>query len=514
MSAARYAAALAACQAGDMVLCAALAAQILTDEPDHGPALLLRAVSCPSDQPARAIALHAAACRKAPHDAEAWFNYGVALESRSLLTPAMAAYRRAIALDPMHFGALLNGTQMIRVHEHFEEALVLARRLQQFDPDHPAGYTHEAISLQHLGQLEESDAAFAEAVGRSAEPELLHWEHHFSLLQREQFEPAWAAYETRFACGRFNGVEDMAFALPRWQGAAGEHVLVYGEQGIGDQLMFAAALPDLAARAGKVSLALAPALVDLFAASFPDIAILPIERGGDPDECAAVAAAAGSERPVDSVLAIGSLMTHFRNARSDFTGKPYLRPSDAARAFWRKRARRGEAAGLRVGLCWASNPAPDRFFSARRAVHKTMPLAVMARLAEAADATFVAVTNVPLDRESDPSGRAAAIADVSADLVSLDRTAALLETLDLLITVDTGVAHLAGALGVPVWVLLHRAGDARWGRHGATACYWYDSAELLWQDRQGDWDAVIDTVAARLAALAAPARRGKARRAS
>lgn len=514
--------ALAALHEGRAAACHALAGQVLGRDPLCGPAQLLRAVTCDEQQAVLATALHAASCRNAPFDAEGWFNYGVLLEGRQQLTSAVAAYRRAILLDPLHEGALLNGTQLIRVHEFFDEALALSYRLQQMRPDCPMGYTHAAISLQHLGRLDESDRYFALARERSSDPTLLDWEHHFSLLARKQFRLAWQKYEARFACGKFNGVEDMAFALARWAGGAAEHVLVYGEQGLGDQLMFAGALPDLARRLGKkrvgrISLAVAPPLVELMAASFPDVQVVGIGNGQDAAECRRVLAQAGSAVPVDSVLPFGTLMTHFRNDAQDFTGAPYLRPSRAAQGYWRGHPLfAGEPASgkgrrrLRVGLCWASNPAPDRFHSARRARHKTMPLAVMAPLARLAQVEAFAVTNVALTAFTDIPAPDLAIHDVSASLVDLDRTAALLEQLDLLVTVDTGVAHLAGALGIPVWVLLHAGGDARWGQWGESESYWYSSARLMWQQMPGDWEAVIARVAEDLGRLA-KTRRGLAK---
>lgn len=492
-----YARALAAFRAGDNVLCAAEAAAILARDPAYGPAWLLRAVSAPDGEAVRQVAAYSAACRHAPLDSDSWFNRGVYHEERQELTAAIDCYRRTLAIDPLHLGALINGTQLIRVHEHFEEAIELARRLQRLAPDHPAGYANEAIALQYVGELERADAVFVEAIARSSDPSHLQWEHHFSLLARERFAEAWQGYETRFACGRYNGVEDMAFVQPRWDGSCGGHVLVYGEQGLGDQLMFSAALPDLLAKVDKASLAVHPALVALFAASFPDIAVHSIEHGNDPIECAAVAARAGADRPIDSVLPLGSLMTHFRNSRESFRGAPYLRPSDDARAFWRKLERQPRGP-FRLGLCWASNPAPDRFFSARRARHKTMPLEAMLPLARLPGVEASAITNVPLDAFDADREATSLIADRSADLTNLDRTAALLEQMDLLVTVDTGVAHLAGALGVPVWILLHTSGDARWGLPGSETSYWYASARLFWQSHAGDWNDLIGRIVAEL----------------
>ena len=505
-----YTDAFAAYREGDLARCHDLTGALVKSGGATAGVLLLRAISTPDGEPGKAAALNARSFRLDPYEADNWFNYGVLLEQRGRLREAAAIYRRALALDPCHLGALLNGTQMLRVNEFFEETLPHARRLQQLTPDNPAGFAHEAIALQFLDRLEESDRLFDEAKRRSSDPSLLHWEHHFSLLKRGRFAEAWECYETRFACAAANGVDDMAFTLPRWDGGPSDHVLVYGEQGIGDQLMFASALDDLARKVAKVSLVVAPAMERIFAASFPHIAVYPITAKRDPQACAAVAAQAGHGRPVEHVLPLGSLPHHFRNDRSCFNGKPYLRPSEGARAFWQAQAGEEGRQRFRIGLCWACNPALERFYTARRAVHRTMPFHLLARLAEIQGVGAISVNNVPMAAFGPDAAASTRVADVSNALIDIDRTAALLENIDLLITVDTGVAHLAGALGVPVWILLHKAGDPRWGQWGETRSYWYDSARLYWQNEPGDWDELVDRVDRDLRELMARRRRGQA----
>lgn len=503
-----YDRALAALHAGDVRLCAATASIILQGDFAFGPAHLLRAVSLPADEILLAAASYRAACRYSSLDAEAWFNHGVAAESAGLREEAIDCYRRAHRLAPNHMGTLINGAQLLRVTEHFEEAVAMARKLQKLAPDNPAGYANEAVALIYLGDLKGSDEAFAKAISLSPDPSLLRWEQHHSLLARRRFQEAWLNYESRFNCGSVVGVDAMAFDLPIWDGAKKSHVIAYGEQGLGDQIMFASMLAELERDSDKVSLAVSPLLVDLFAASFPTMAVYGVANGRDPHECAKVAASAGKKKKVDAVMPLGSLMTRYRNEAKSFTGQPYLSPSASSRDHWveklGKRGKNGSAYPLRIGLCWASNPAPDRFFSARRAKHKTMPLGMLAPLvATYPTAEFVAVTNVPLDRFEGSEEFAGRIIDVSDDLTNLDRTAALLENLDLLITVDTGVAHLAGALGIPVWILLHQSGDPRWGQNGDSESYWYKSARLFWQERLGDWAELVARVSGQLEKLAA-----------
>ena len=509
--------ALAALQRGDLASCHRMTSELLRANPYDAGAIMLRGLSTPPADAVLALPLLQLACRIAPHNAEHWFQLGRWHEQRGRFVDAARAFRRAMALDPAHLPALSRGTEMLRVTEQFAEAIGFARRMQRVLPNDPAGFAHEAISLQHLGELEASDAMFDAAIQRSRDPALLHWEHQFSLLRRQRFAEAWDKYEVRFDCAEANSVDDMAFTLPRWRGEPGQHVLAYGEQGIGDQLMFASALSDLIARASRVSLAVAPAMVDLFRASFPTIHVFPIERKRDPKACARVAEAAGAVVPVDATLPLGSLMAMFRRDRAAFTGMPYLRASDAAREYWASRGAapsvspQGGGKPFRIGVCWSCNPSLQQFSLARRAQHRTMPFGDMARLAQVPGVSATAITNVSLRDFGIDDAAAGGIADVSSALTSIDRTAALLEEIDLLVTVDTGVAHLAGGLGVPVWILLHAAGDPRWGAPGSEASYWYRSATLFWQAEPGNWSEVIDRVEAALReTIAAPRRRSVA----
>lgn len=490
-----YERALAFYKEGDLRMCLAMSGLMLEKDFLFGPAHLLRAVSYPPNEVLLENAYLGSACRYGPHDAEAWFNRGVKAEALWKSDLAMDCYRRAHALDPSHLGTMTNGAQLLRITENFEEAVIWARKLQNLSPDNPAGFANEAISSIYLGDLERSDWAFSEAIRRSSDPSLLHWEQHFSLLARQRFKEAWRNYEYRFKCGSSVGVDDMAFDLPRWAGNAKDHVIAYGEQGLGDQIMFASMVAELAKDCAKVSLAVAPSLVRLFSASFPDINVYPITNGLDCNECANLAALAGRDKPVNSVIALGSLLARYRSERSSFSGETYLQPTHDAQSFWKRirQSREGKQEDtLQIGICWASNPAPDRYFSARRALHKTMPLAAFSALVENhPEIRFTAITNVGLDQFEGGQAIKSKVEDVSEQLTDLDRTAALLQQMDLLITVDTGVAHLAGALGVPTWILLHQQGDARWGQWGASDSYWYRSVKLFWQTAPGDWDTVM-----------------------
>lgn len=482
-------------------LCSVWTEEILGREPGNAGALLLRALALGDTNRTLALALTRQACRNAPADCEVWYNLGCIHEHFAEMLPAINAYRRAHRLNSTHLEVLRNGTQLLRINEYFTEAAEWARKLIALAPDESTGYGHLAISLAHSGLPEEADVAYAAAIAL-ADPDaasLLIWEQHFSLLQRHKFTEAWEGYERRFECGRWNGVSDIPFPLPKWTGQKGGHVLLYGEQGIGDQLMFAQAIKDIQLVVDDVSLAVAPWLTTLMANSFPGVTVIPIIDSDHDNQYAGVLKkAAAAHKAVDYTLPLGSLMTHFRNDRSAFSGVPYLSATREAYRRWNNTVAKTSPKRLRIGLCWASNPAPDRFFSARRARSKTMPLAVMAQLTDLIPADFISLTNVALGEFQSGADSALCIIDYADKLTDLNETAALIETLDLVITVDTAVAHLAGAVGTKTWLLLHCGGDARWGLPDDSTSYWYDSTEIFWQATNGDWPELIDRVSQRL----------------
>jgi tetratricopeptide (TPR) repeat protein len=474
--------------------------ELLAGASRFGRAWLLRGVLHPKAEFAPRVALMEQAIAVDPADPQAWYNLGVTLGEAGRLQGALDAYRRAVALDPFYADALNNGCELERRFENFETALDWADR--QLDCVGPTWSAHlnRAVTLLHLGRLDEADTAFEAACALAPDRPIVRWERFALRLFQQRFGEAWDDYEHRFACGHLNGVFCYPFEQPLWTGQslAGKHILVHNEQGLGDQIMFAAALGEVVARAAQVTLVAAPTLVPLFAASFPGARVLPAAMGRFAGDHPAPSWL-GQLGAVDYQAPIGSLMAVLRRTPESFADpRPYLRPSDAARAAW---AGHDAGPGLKVGLCWASNPALFRHDSARRAVKKSMALEDMAPLARLAGVSLTSVLNWRIDPA--PEAFRGRLTDLSARLTSMDQTAALIERLDLVVTVDTAVAHLAGAMGKETWLLLHDFPDARWGL-GDARSYWYPDMTLIRQTSPGDWAGVIREVCARLAARTAP----------
>jgi Flp pilus assembly protein TadD len=388
----------------------------------------------------------AAALRRAvslaPHDATAWLNCGVALTALDRLDAATQALRRACALSPGSAEA----------HASLGTALVRALRL----PDAVAAY-REALRLR---------PDFAAA----------RWDLGFALLLGGDFSGGFAAQRRR------KPEEDAVLAArgvagAEWDGTgpAGGMLLACASQGLGDAIQYARYLPLLAARGFRVVLACDARLSSLLGRLAGVAAVVP------PDE---------KLPPHDAWVALSSVPRLFATTEQTIpSSASYLTADPTLVARWRAALTAEAPAGRRVGLVWAGNPAHEN--DARR----SMPQAALAPLLVAAGVRFVSLQR---DAAAPPPG----VLDLAPHLTDLAETAALLQALDVVITVDTAVAHLAGALGRPAWVALPHAPDWRWllGREDSP---WYASVRLFRQPSPGDWDSVAAELAVALRASAA-----------
>ncbi|WP_146210811.1 tetratricopeptide repeat protein, partial [Azospirillum sp. TSO35-2] len=400
---------------------------------------------------------HARALDRAPALVAGWVNRSVTLRRLGRLVEAERAGRTALALDPTATDAMANRGRLLRELGMEEPALLWCDRALSVAPGHPS-------------------AAFNGGVLR---------------LARGQLEAGWAGYDRRFdardlqAAARRPGV-------PAWTGGdpSGLRLLVWREQGIGDELMFAQLLPDLIARAGHVVVECDPRFVPLFARSFPQATVRPAPASPD-------APVSGIDRHV----AIGSLAHRRGGALSAFDALgPALRADPAAVEHWRRRLA-GLGEGLRVGIVWRSGQLdPDRVPDYTR-IEDWGPVLALPGL-------------VPINlqygdcaEELAAAGRAfgrAPHAFADLDLRNdLDGAAALTAALDLVISPATSPGELAGALGVPVWRLARR-GD--WTPLGTAVRPWFPSMRLF-QTAPGESVAdLVPRVAAELRRLAPDSR--------
>ena len=420
-----------------------------------------------------AIACYEQALRIQPDFAPAWNNLGVAHHAAGRSAQAVEYHRRAIQLQPKVSSYYNNLANALRGMDRPDEAIREIQTALEFEPASAILRHQLGNAWREAGRLEESVAAFDELL--RAEPGMVEAQidRALSLLLMGDLVRGWEGYEWRW---RLKGNPPArTFAQPAWQGeeVKGLRMMVYAEQGAGDSIQFARYVPELACRGARVIFECPAPLVRLFGSL----------QGVDQ------VIAKGDALPAfDRHCALMSLARCFKTTLDAIPAPvPYLSsPGKTPELPGRAGANPGD---LKIGLAWAGNPTHqnDR--------HRSISLKGLQPLLAQAGATFYSL-QVP------PDPALAALAPAVVDLSPLIRdyadTAALVSQLDLVIAVDTSVAHLAGALACPCWLLLPYAPDWRW-LLGRADSPWYPTLRLFRQPRPGDWAAVVNQVAGELA---------------
>lgn len=398
---------------------------------------------------------------------------------------AARSFETALALAPDHAEAL-NGLAVVRKHlGQYDAALALSDRALAQSPDDPALLRNRAMLLDVLGRHAEAEAICDRLLARDPEDA----EAHFSLgclyLLTGRLREGWREYEYRWHDQqRPEAVRTPTTPLPRWSGEAVEReasgLIVYTEQGFGDALQFARYLPLAAARFGRVMLQTRPPLLALLRRSF--------------GHCAEVVATVPETPPPGYThhCLLLSLPAAFATSLETIPATvPYLQPDAAKVEAWRRRL--ADEPRLRVGIAWATGKQARNKRSFELSPARLEPL-----WRGAAGVAWYSLNKTPLDDGQRAVLERCGVVDWSDELADFDDTAALIEALDLVVSVDTAVAHLGGGLGRPVWLLNRYESEWRWllGREDSP---WYPTLRLFRQQRALDWSAPLQAVAAALA---------------
>ncbi len=380
--------------------------------------------------------------------------------------------------------ALQAAARRAREANDFVTAERLIRQALRGAPADAGLWSDHADMLDELHRVAEAAAAYQRALELDSANPARRNDYAMNRLKLGFLREGFEAYEARIPLlAAAGGLISQFAAYPRWDGVARERVMLCGEQGLGDQIMFARFIPRVAARARTVQVAVRPPLVELFARHY-DV-LRPSAAGGSTATLPAF----------DSWVPMGSLPWLLGCRTDDDVRAPGYLAADPARvATWAPAIDRH---GLAVGLVWRGN----RDFP--RNARRSLSAALYQPLAAVPGVAYYAL-QLPTDPETLPW-----MADLSPRIADFDDTAAILQQLDLLITSDTAIAHLAGALGRPVWLLLSRVADWRWQLEGSESA-WYPSMRLFRQPALGDWAAVVGAVEQALRARVAETRRGGA----
>ena len=465
-------------------------------------------------RPAAAIAPCEAAIGLAPDLAAAHRNLGVAAHQAGQLDLAKRGYGRALELGPHDPDVLTNLGVILLQDDDIAGAVAAHDRAVAVAPDLAAAWLNRGTALQAAGRLDEARASFGRAValepGAAAhtalgsvaaergdflqaaldheralrcDPDFAdgHWNLSLALLGSGELARGWDEYEWRWRVpGR--PADFRAYPLPVWTGESldGARILVWREQGLGDELLFLSCLPELVSRGAIVTAMVSPRLVSLVARAFPGVRVRP-DDGGVPADAEA-----------EWHLPLGSLPGRLRRSRSAFAGSgAYLSPDDARLATWRTRLD-GLPAGKRVGICWRSG-----LSTAERRRHYPsfadwgpvwqVPGVVWVNLqydeCEAELAGLEASCGVPVHRWPGD--------DLRNDLESV---VALIAGLDAVVSAPTAVCAMAGAVGTRTWQV--DSGND-WSAFGEDRSAWFPSIAIA---RKGAGDASFGPVVERLAA--------------
>jgi Flp pilus assembly protein TadD len=397
----------------------------------------------------------------ADNHAPAWGNLGLALREAGRLEEAAPCLQRAASLQPHNADAAANCGIVLRALSRYAEAETAMRRAVALAPSNPDMLCHLGIALRELGRLTEAEAVLRAALDIAPADREAHVALALTLLLSGNLKAGWPEFTWRGAAapGRAR------FSLPVWLGEQLDGtLLVYGEQGAGDFLQMCRYLPLLADRGLDVAVLPAPELRRL-AATVRGVRVVESE----PEGCVACCA----DLDLPGLFAVG--------LEDIPAAVPYLAAPAAEVAAWR--ARLAALPGRKVGLSWAGNPA---YFHDRQ---RSIPAEALAAVAGMPDMTFVSLQPDPPQAASAALG----LVDWTAELVDFAATAALIEALDLVIAVDSAVAHLAGALGRDVWLLNRYAPDWRWLLQRDDSP-WYPSLRQFRQAEPGDWQDVLRRV--------------------
>ena len=480
----------------------------------------------------RAIALQ-------PANAEAWANRGDALEELKRLDESLASYDRAIALRPdlaeahAYRGLVLTGLQRyaeaidsfdravalrpsyiepwcnrgiaLNALHRYEEAIASYDRAIALMPDFAEGYGNRALSLRMLQRPQEALADLNRALALRPHYPKAQWSRALALLQLGQYRQGWQAYEVRWHPENFSH-QQRPFAQPLWLGqeaVAGKTVLLHSEQGMGDSIQFCRYAKQVKALGATVLLDVPQELAGLLQTVEGVDACLVTHQPLPPFDlhCPLLSLPLACKTELDSIPSPG----------------PYLHANPAKQAVWEQRlAARDQAGrglpghglpgrgfpgsglpgrGLRVGLVWSGQRMHDNDH------YRNLPLQLLLQHLP------VGPQYVSLQKEVRDSDLGAlqtsSIQHFGDQLHDFSDTAALCALMDIVVSVDTSVAHLAGALGRPTWVLLHFAPDWRWLLEREDSP-WYASVRLFRQGPDRQWAAVLGRVAYGLRRMAKP----------
>ncbi|MBL8704604.1 MAG: tetratricopeptide repeat protein [Rhodospirillales bacterium] len=416
-----------------------------------------------------------------PGQAAAWANLGVMMRTIDDPAAAIACYRQAIGIGGVNPGTLGNLANALKDLDLLPEAIAAHEQVLAMEPGKPSHHHNYGIALRQAGRYRDAIAAFERTLAISPGLKTVCWDLALARLQVGDFAQGWPLYESRWDLG---DISLPALAAPLWRGEdlSGKTILLHSEQGFGDAIQCVRYAGALKARgAARVVLDCKPPLERLFA-TVPGVD--------------AIAPRGQALPPHDVHCPLNSLPGLFGTDTTNIPGAiPFLRaPEDGAGKFATALALAGTR--LKLGIVWSGS------VTFKDNHHRATTLARFLRHFALPEVCLFSLQKGPPEAELRALGPDAPLVDLAPLIDDFADTAAVIGQLDLVLMTDSSVAHLAGALGAPVWVLLPHHAHWLWLENDRDATPWYPSMRFFRQARANDWDAPFAAAGEALASLA------------
>jgi tetratricopeptide (TPR) repeat protein len=459
----------------EAIAACARAVQLRPDYPEaHNHLGLVLAAARRLDE---AVAEYRKAISLRPDFSQAQVNLGNALQRAERFDEAIATYRDAIRIDPQSSQAYYNLAGALRKSFRFDDAITAYRQAIELVPADAEAINGLGLALAEIGELPQSIAHYEQALKLRPDLADAHWNLSLSLLLSGDFERGWPEFEWRWKCKDLN--IGHRIPGPAWDGSElhGKRIILHNEQGFGDVIQFTRFISEVHGRGGRVILCVDAALRRL------------CEQQNWPiEDCLS------SSQPLpayDVQCPLMSLPLVLGTKSNTFAQTiPYITPDAELAERWKSRLPTDGA--LNVGIVWGSKPNPPG---------RCPPPETWGLLGDLPSVRFFSLQKSFGGIKPPPLPAKLAVIDWSDELNDFADTAALAANLDLIVSVDTSVPHLAGAMGKPIWEILKFVPDWRW-MMARSDSPWYPTLRLFRQPKMDDWETPMSQIASELAAIA------------
>lgn len=468
-----------------------LCLQILDQYPDQADTLhTYGLVIMANDEYALAEQYFRKAVQLSPDKPAIYNSLGLVFEHFERFAEAEEIYNKVLQMKPDFAEVYNNLGKLFNDTGRASEGVENCKRALQYKPDFLDAFLNLGIGYRLLGKMNKSRNAYREVLRLDPDHAKGHLNLAHNQLALKELSAGWESYQWRF---RVDPDAVINYPYPEWDGSAltGKSILVYAEQGIGDEIMYVSCLPDLIKDAELCVVGCDPRLRSLFARSFPDAVFFNKSFPADQPET-------GNFPQIDFKVPVGSLPRYYRRNLEEFPEcSGYLLPEKHALEKWRVRySELGNS--LKVGLSWrGGNINRDKLL-------RSIELTDWVPLLKIPGITFINLqygdcTAELVDLENSHGVRIVDWDDADP-LKDMDDFAAQIAALDIVISIDNSTVHMAGALGTPVWVILPDVTDWRWFLEGDTSV-WYQSIRLFRNKKGSSWESVFAKVKSELMTL-------------